>query len=193
VGVTVCGGGALIANIKSNLNLPEVTSTAAGNQKRALIAYATKAGSTADTSARMAEILKKKNLAVDVLPVGKVTDLSPYDTVILGSAIRMGNVLPEVKTFVEINQAALRQKYFGLFIHCLTLSEMNEANVKKVSAYLDPIRALVQPNSEGLFAGVMNPDTLTLMDRTIAITLMKSLVGDFRDWDQINAWTEKLV
>jgi len=193
VGVTVCGGGALIANIKPKIDLPQVTSPDSGSGKRVLIAYATKAGSTAETAARMAETLTKKGLSVDVLPVDRVNDISPYETVIAGSAIRMGNVLPEFKTFIEANKAALEKKTFGLFIMCLTLKETDEASRKKADAFLDPIRAIIKPNSEGQFAGVMNPDNLTLMDRTIAVTMMKSPVGDFRDWNQIDGWVEALA
>lgn len=193
VGVTVCGGGAIVANIKPKIDLPQTTSTSTENKKRVLIAYATKAGSTAETAARMGETLTKKGLSIDVLPVSQVKDITPYETVVVGSAIRMGSVLPEVKTFIETNQAALSQKTYGLFILCLTLSTKDDASRQKTAAFLDPIRTIVTPASEGLFAGVMNPDKLTLLDRTIAVTMMKSPVGDFRDWDGINSWIEKLV
>jgi menaquinone-dependent protoporphyrinogen oxidase len=135
----------------------------------------------------MGEIAARNNLAVEVLPVEKVTDLGPYRTVILGSAIRTGNLLPEVMTFIEKNQAALQQKAFSVFIVCMTLQEDTQENRQKVSAYLDPVRALVKPASEGLFAGVMNPSKLKLLERLI-ILAMKTPSGDFRKWDQINAW-----
>jgi menaquinone-dependent protoporphyrinogen oxidase len=193
VGVTVCGGGAIIANIKPKIDLPQTKSTSTENKKRVLIAYATKAGSTAETAARMGETLTKKGLSVDVLPVSQVKDITQYETVVVGSAIRMGSVLPEAKIFIETNRAALSQKTFGLFILCLTLSEKDDTSRQKATAFLDPIRTIVEPSSEGLFAGVMNPDKLTLLDRTIVVTMMKSPVGDFRDWDEINSWIEKLA
>ena len=43
------------------------------------------------------------------------------NSVVLGSAIRTGQALPEVMTFIEKNQAALQQKPFSIFILCMTL------------------------------------------------------------------------
>ena len=66
-----------------------------------------------------------------------------------------------------------------------------EENRKTVSAYLEPLRALVKPASEGLFAGVMDMKKLPLFERLI-IKMMKAPEGDFRDWTQISAWAESV-
>ena len=158
---------------------------------RILIAYASKAGSTAEVAVRLGEDLAKQNASIDVLPISKVADLSPYQTVIFGSAIRVGKILPEAMAFIEKNQTALQQKPFHLFILCMTLEKDTEENRKTVSAYLDPVRALVKPASEGLFAGVMNLARLPFIER-VMITLMKAPTGDFRRWDQIQAWGQNL-
>jgi menaquinone-dependent protoporphyrinogen oxidase len=157
--------------------------------QRTLVTYASKAGSTAEVAARIGETLAKRGSAVDVLPIGKVSDLTPYGTVVVGSAIRMGRVLPEVKSFIEKNQAALQKKSFSTFVVCLTLKDDTAENRTAVAAYLDPVRALVKPASEGLFAGVMNPNKIGLLDRLIMMA-MKSPEGDYRKWDQITAWAE---
>lgn len=187
VGVTLCGGTALANTYQPKINMPSSSFGEQGADNRVLIAYGTKAGSTAEIAMHMGEIAAKNRLAVDVLPVEKVTDLSPYRTVILGSAIRTGNLLPEVMTFIEKNQAALQQKAFSVFIVCMTLQEDTEENRKKVSAYLDPVRALVKPASEGIFAGVMDPSKLKILERLI-ILAMGAPSGDFRKWDQVSAW-----
>ncbi|NLG98187.1 MAG: flavodoxin [Chloroflexi bacterium] len=158
---------------------------------RILVAYASKAGSTAEIAKKIAQTLSERNVPVDVLPAGKVNDLSPYSAVVLGSAIRMGAVLPEAVKFIEKNQAALQQKPFSMFIACMTLHEDNEENRKTVSAYLAPVRALVKPDSEGLFAGVIDPSKVGLLER-MAIKLVKSPLGDFRKWDEISAWAESI-
>jgi len=157
--------------------------------KKILITYASKAGSTAETAARMGEMLAGQNAQVDVLPVEKVGDLSAYHAVLLGSAIRMGQLLPEVVKFVEANQAALQQKAFNVFFLCMTLEKDTPENRQTVSAYLEPVRALVKPASEGMFAGVMEPKKLSLLERMM-MKAMKTPVGDFRNWEQINAWAQ---
>ncbi len=188
-GVTVCGGGALAATYQPRIDLPSTTyGNLALSMKSTLIAYASKAGSTAEVALRMGEILSKQNRVVDVRPVTSVTDLSPYGAVILGSAIRVGSLLPEAMTFLQKNQAALSQMPFSVFILCMTLEKDTEENRKTVSAYLDPVRALVKPAGEGLFAGVMDPRKLRLFER-LMIMAMKVPSGDYRRWDQIEAWT----
>jgi menaquinone-dependent protoporphyrinogen oxidase len=191
VGLAVCGGGALALTYPPKIDLPETTYGETTMQNRVLVAYGTKAGSTAEVAARIGQALSQKNAAVDVLPVKQVKDLSAYTTVVLGSAIRMGSVLPEVKNFIEKNQAVLSQKSFSLFIVCMTLSEETEAKRAEASGYLEPIRALVKPASEGLFAGVMDGSRLPLFERLI-MKAMKTPAGDYRNWEQINAWTASL-
>ena len=85
----------------------------------------------------------------------------------------------------------MQQKLFSLFILCMTLHKDTAENRKQVSAYLDPVRAVARPASEGLFAGVMDPSKLKLYERLIVMA-MKVPNGDYRNWDQIGAWTESL-
>jgi menaquinone-dependent protoporphyrinogen oxidase len=188
VGVTLCGGGALAAAYQPAIDWPIVTYGDQGASRRILIAYASKAGSTAETAARLGQSLSK--LAVDVRPAATVTDLAPYQTVLLGSAIRMGQLLPEAMTFIKQHQAVLQQKSFSVFILCLTLKDNTAAARQTVSAYLDPVRALVKPASEGLFAGVMHLNKLKLFERLIMLAMQTS-EGDYRQWDAINAWGEQ--
>jgi menaquinone-dependent protoporphyrinogen oxidase len=191
LGITVCGGGAL-ASIPPKVEMQSISYGEKTMDKKILITYASKAGSTAETAARMGEMLAKQNAQVDVLPVEKVGDLSAYQAVVLGSAIRMSQLLPEVVKFVEANQAILQQKSFNVFFLCMTLEKDTPENRQTVSAYLEPVRALVKPANEGMFAGVMDPKKLSLVERLL-MKAMKSPVGDYRNWDQINAWAQSVA
>jgi len=192
IGITVTGGGALALNYQPKIDFPEMIIGENSMDKRILVAYASKAGSTAEIAARVGETLSQRNRSVDVLPVAKVKDISSYDAVIVGSAIRMGSVLPEVKSFVEKNQTELNQKSFNMFVACMTLNDDTEANRETVSAYLDPIRAIVSPASEGLFAGVIDSSKLSLLDRLI-VKAIKPPIGDFRKWNQIQNWAANIA
>jgi menaquinone-dependent protoporphyrinogen oxidase len=191
LGITVCGGGTL-ASIPPKIEMQSASYGEKTMDKKILITYASKAGSTAETAARMGEMLAKQNAQVDVLPVEKVGDLSAYQAVVLGSAIRMSQLLPEVVKFVEANQATLQQKSFNVFFLCMTLEKDTPENRQTVSAYLEPVRALVKPANEGMFAGVMDPKKLSLVERLL-MKAMKTPVGDYRNWDQINAWTQSVA
>jgi menaquinone-dependent protoporphyrinogen oxidase len=189
IGVTLCGGTALAATYQPKIELPSRTYGEKTMDKRILIGYASKAGSTAEVAERMGQILAKRGVQADVMPVGKVKDLSGYQGVVVGSAIRMGKLLPEALNFIEKNQAFLGQKTFSMFVVCMTLEKDTPENRTTVSAYLDPARVLVKPASEGFFAGVMNPNKVGLLDRAI-IAMLNTPVGDFRKWDQIEAWAQ---
>jgi menaquinone-dependent protoporphyrinogen oxidase len=191
--VVALGGGVAVANsYQPEIELPNTTYGDASAKNRILIAYATKAGSTADSAARMGEILSKKGHLVDVKPINAITGIDSYQAVVLGSAIRRGSVLRESLTFLENNQVVLKQLPFSFFIHCMTLTTDNDAKRAEASSYLDPVRAIVKPVSEGLFAGAMVPEKLKLLDRVLTVDLMKLPVGDFRNWGQINAWIENI-
>lgn len=68
-----------------------------------LVNYATRAGSTAEIAAAIAETLSARGYAVDVKLVKEKPVLDGYIAVVPGSAIRMGNWLPEAVDVVKAN------------------------------------------------------------------------------------------
>jgi menaquinone-dependent protoporphyrinogen oxidase len=58
--------------------------------RQVLVTYATKYGAAAAIAEKIGEILRQEGLYTDVLPVKRVTDLTPYTAVILGSAVYVG-------------------------------------------------------------------------------------------------------
>ena len=153
-----------------------------------LVAYATKAGSTAEVAAEIGRVVESKSgCKVDVHPVGKLKEVGGYDAAIIGSAIRAGKWLPEATKFVEKHRDALSQVPVAFFTVCLTLSEDTEENRRTVAAYLDPVREMVQPVDVGLSAGMMDYSKLSFLLR-LMMKKMGSPEGDFRDWEAIRAW-----
>src|SRR5258706_2356560 len=67
-----------------------------------LVTYATRAGSTFEVAVLVAEVLRTAGATVDVKYVRAVHELESYDAVVIGSAIRMGQWLPEA---VEVGKA----------------------------------------------------------------------------------------
>lgn len=192
-GIVLCGGGAFAATYRPPVPLP-TTSYGENNMsnQHILIAYASKAGSTAEVAQRIGKVLADGGQRVDVQPAAKVKDLSAYSAVVVGSAIRAGHLLPEAMKFIETHRQELAQKPFSAFIVCLTLKDDTPENRKTVSAYLDPLRAVLPPAHEGMFAGVMDPSRLTFIERTL-MKMMKAPSGDFRRWDEIESWAAALA
>ncbi len=191
-GVMVCGGSALLATYKPELEEPTNFFGESVMDNKILVAYASKAGSTVEIANHVAKKIAENGRTVDVLPVNKVEDLTAYQAIILGSAIRIGAVLPEISKFVETNKEILQTKSLSIFVVCMTLKDDTEENRKTVSDYLEPIRNVVHPASEGQFAGVMDLTKLNLIER-LMMKSMKTPQGDFRDWDQIDQWAKKAI
>ena len=68
--------------------------------RRTLVAYASRAGSTAEVAEAIGRTLAEDGAQVDVRLVKEVADLSPYRAVVAGSAIQGGKWLPEAMQFV---------------------------------------------------------------------------------------------
>jgi menaquinone-dependent protoporphyrinogen oxidase len=163
-----------------------------GNKGRVLITYATRAGSTIEVADTIAFAIAKQGYLVDVMHIENVQSISNYSAVVIGSAIRMGNVTPEVRKFVEIHTIELQAIPTAYFITCLTLKDDTPENREAVKAYLAPLHEIVEPFAEGYFAGKMDYSKLKPFSRFMAKRVVKAPEGDFRDWAEIRNWGSEL-
>ena len=161
-------------------------------RRKVLVAYGTRAGSTAGVAERVAEVLNRNGFAAQAIDVREVKDAAPYDAVVLGSSIRAGKLMPEVLKFLDKNKAKLEAKPFAAFVVCLAMKDGDEKGRATAGPYLDPVRERVKPLSEGLFAGAYDPEKLGFAVRQV-MKMIKAPPGDFRKWDDIEAWTASLV
>jgi menaquinone-dependent protoporphyrinogen oxidase len=128
--------------------------------------------------------------AVDVRLVKDTNDLSPYQGVIVGSAIRMGKWLPEAVEFVKTYQDSLSRLPVAYFAVCLTMKDDTVENRRKALGYLDPIRKQfpkVKPADIGLFAGAVDYKKLSFASSLI-LKVKGAPEGDFRNWEAIRIW-----
>lgn len=162
-----------------------------------LVTYASRTGSTAEVAQTIGKTLSEGGAQVDVIAMSDVRDLSPYGAVVAGSAIRGSKWLPEAVQFIQAHRAALTQKRFAMFTVCITMTMKNAENYRSaVLGWVAPVRAMVRPLSEGLFAGKLdfgkmpfNKDTL-LFRLSVAFGVFPR--GDHRDWNAIRSWAESL-
>jgi menaquinone-dependent protoporphyrinogen oxidase len=73
-------------------------------ESQVLVAYATKHGATAEIAERIGQVLREADLQADVLPAERVSDLTPYRAVVLGSAVYAGQWREEAATLLETNR-----------------------------------------------------------------------------------------
>ncbi len=194
VGATVvaCSGITAAGFYKPVVKFPTVIGAGDTNQK-VLVAFASLYGSTAEVAQEMAKVLSDKGETVDLMQAKDVTDLSTYKTVVLGSAIRMSKWMPTATEFVSRFQAELATKSTAFFTVCLTLRDDTQENREKVSAYIEPVRALHQPGKEGFFAGKLNYQSLSIAEGLLMKGMIKAPEGDFRNWDLIRAWAGEVT
>lgn len=157
-----------------------------------LVAYATRAGSTAEVADVIGKKLAQSGVAVDVKPLRNVQTLNGYQAVVLGSAIRRGAVLPELTDFVKTYKDELSKIPTAYFIVCMIVREDIEKNRKTAASYLDPLRAEVVPVDTGIFAGKLDYSKLGFIDAIIIKYFIGTPEGDLRDWQKINNWAENL-
>lgn len=162
-----------------------------------LVTYATCTGATRGVADAIGRTLAEGGADVDVLPMQAVTDLSPYCAVVAGSAIQNKQWLSEAMQFVRAHRAELARKPFAAFLVCMTLAMRNGERYRpSVAEFLAPVRALVKPVSEGLFAGALDIAKVpTLRDRLmfrLSVWFGVWSEGDHRDWNAIRAWAEGL-
>jgi menaquinone-dependent protoporphyrinogen oxidase len=164
---------------------------------RILVTYASRAGSTAEVAEAIGEVLARNGMTVDVFPMQDVTDLSIYRAVVAGSAIRKSEWLPEAVRFVQTHRSELAGKPFATFTVCITLAMANSDRYRQaVREWTLPVRALVKPRSEGLFAGKLDfhklPVTLDTLKLRLTVALGIFPKEDRRDWSAVRAWAESL-
>lgn len=164
--------------------------------KRILVTYASRTGSTAGVAELIGKTLAERGVEVDVQRMQDVKDLTLYDAVVAGSAIQAKQWLPEAMTFLRTHRATLAQKPFASFLVCMTLAMKKGDYRSAVAEWLQPVRALVQPVSEGLFAGALDiskiPSLGTRLQFRISVAMGVWSEGDHRDWNAIRSWANAL-
>jgi menaquinone-dependent protoporphyrinogen oxidase len=176
---------------------------------RALVAYGTRWGSTADVARELASVIRKKGHQVDLLDLGKndPADLEPYDMVVIGSGIAYGSWSKGAVRFLERNGKTLSGKRLAMFACCGDLLFDPSKADEHESKYLRDVALKhgLEPFSLGLFGGVIDFARYSFLVKGI---LSMRNAGkkdmqergidtdqpyDFRDWDRIRTWGDGLL
>ena len=165
--------------------------------EKILVTYASRTGSTAGVAETIGETLMGNGVQVDIVPMDDVNDFTPYRAVVAGSAIQNRQWLPEAVQFMRTHQAALKQKPVAMFTVCITLAMKDGEKYRPdVADWVAPVRSLVQPVSEDIFAGVLDigkiPSFGDRLKFRISVMFGVWSEGDHRDWDAIREWANGL-
>jgi menaquinone-dependent protoporphyrinogen oxidase len=161
-----------------------------------LVGYASAHGSTAEVAGRIAAVLERHGLAVNVLPVPQVKGLAGYGGVVLGSAIHNQAWLQEALDFVNHHEAELKARPVWLFSVGMSAGLprwiRGVARTEQSRRLAGALRDAVRPRGHLLLSGVASPGQFPRR----AATLFRAAggrFGDYRDWAEIEAWAKGIA
>jgi len=161
--------------------------------KKILVVYGSKRGSTAEIAEKIGEILKQKGLQVDVLDAGTVYDLTPYSKIILGSSVYIGLWHKKIVRFLKTNIESLEKIPVWIFI-CGPTGPGNPIDQMDGRLYpksLYPVIERIHPRDITCFGGKLELKKLNPFEKWI-INKVKAPEGDFRDWQAIASWADTI-
>lgn len=162
--------------------------------ERILVAYASKHGSTAAVAAKIAAVLEQAGFNSQLRIVDRVEAVDDYDAVVLGSAVYAGQWLREAARFLEQNQDALARVPVWLFSSGPT-GEGDPVELLKGWRFpeaLQPIADAFGPEDMAVFGGALELDRLNIAEKMI-VKGVKAPLGDFRDWEAVEAWAKSIA
>ena len=167
-----------------------------------LVAYASKHGSTKGIAEFIGQKLRDKAVEVDVSDVKGVHDPEKYGAFVIGSALYMGHWMKEAKQFITKNTLILSTRPVWLFSSGPTGKEHTDSKGRdlldpNVSGPIDfdKLKRGLQVIDHRIFYGAFEPKDLDFFSRQFfksSAVRNTSPIGDFRDWREIEAWTESI-
>lgn len=162
--------------------------------KKILVTYDSKYGATAEIADRISTQIKQTEFDVDVLSVKKIDDIEAYNSIIIGSAVYIGQWRKAIKTFIKTEEKALSEKNVWFFSSGPT-GEGEPTELTKGWKYpesLQPFFDKIKPVDIALFHGEVKLSRLNFIERFMA-KKVESPIGDYRDWDAIEKWASTIV
>ncbi|MGW7681611.1 flavodoxin domain-containing protein [Kribbella sp. NPDC054772] len=153
--------------------------------EKVLVSYATSMGATASIAAAIGARLRASGVEVDVREVGAVQAVTPYDAVLLGSAIYEGQWRPEAVRFLRQHEVQLRSRPVWLFQSGpIGVDRQEEQPVPPDVAHLVQ---LVHAPPVKTFAGDLQDDAVARHPE------LEGLAEDARDWEEIREWADHIA
>ncbi|MFB0563292.1 MAG: flavodoxin domain-containing protein [Candidatus Lokiarchaeia archaeon] len=184
--------------------------------KKVLIAYGTRYGSTEEVSQEIAKMLENKGMEVQLLDLKKTKSknwpsIESFDGILVGSSIKIMKWMKEPQAFLKKYKEELqkKEKVLGIFISSGTAAvpekreyartEWIEKVMNKMGVEADIYDAFggVFDFSESSRMGGIEKRMLRMavkdMSKDLGIELDKNGRNDLRDWEQIRSFTEKFA
>jgi menaquinone-dependent protoporphyrinogen oxidase len=155
-----------------------------------LVAVASRHGSTREIASAIAGELEAAGHRVTTREIAEAVDVSGYDAVVLGSAVYIGNWMPEARQFIDGHHEELALIPVWLFSSGPIGVEnpKPEGDPNLVPEFIEKTGA----REHRIFTGKLDPKVLGLGERLIT-RIFGAPAGDFRDWEDIRAWAREIA
>jgi menaquinone-dependent protoporphyrinogen oxidase len=161
---------------------------------KALVAYATKYGATAEIAEKIGEVLRADGISADVSPVTGVKDLSSYGAVVLGSAVYIGRWRKEAARFLKAKVKQLAERAVWIFSSGPT-GKGDPVDLMEGWCFpkgLQPVIDRIHPRDIVVFHGAIDPDKMKGLEKWM-IKKVGAAVEDSRDWEAITSWAKGIA
>ncbi len=154
---------------------------------KALVAYASMHGATAEIAQAIGEELRQTGVETEVRAVDDVRDIRAFDAVVLGSGVYNGKWRKEALRFGERHAVELRTRRVWFFESGPTDTSADEGRAvpTKGSAQL---ASEVGAQQHVIFGGQFGPEDVGGFTGRLIAMGGESAYGDFRNFDRIRAW-----
>lgn len=168
-----------------------------------LIAYSSRYGSTKEIAEHLGVKLGEEGHIVDVVNASNSPEVDDYSLIIVGSGIQAGAWHKDAKNFLKKNSEKFKSKKIALFVSCGDVLEPEKRDASYKKYLLDQAEAFeLKPVAFGFFGGKFDFTGSNNFFYNIFMRLAKSEfekkgiktegIYDFRNWDEIDRWTEEL-
>ena len=162
-------------------------------ERKVLVAYATKAGSTRELALAVAEELRRRGLMADAEPVGAARALDEYGAVIVCAALYVGRLHKDARRFLADRRETLAKLPVALFVP----GPVHTVEKEFVDARRQLDKELsnfpwFKPIAIHVVGGLFDPAKLGFPFRYIP-AMKKMPASDARNWEAVRAQAGELA
>ena len=155
---------------------------------KVLVAVGSKYGSSRAVAKAIATTLEDQGFEVDFQDAADVRSVTPFDAVILGSAVYGGLWRRDASALAKEHREALLTREVWTF--SVGMENVVVEGQPKDEEY--SIADAITAREHKRFAGALDPEKLNIGERAL-IRALDPPLGEFRDFDQVTSWAQDVA
>ena len=161
---------------------------------RVLVTYASKNGSTAEIAEAIADEFLALGVDTELAEVTTVRELSPYSTVVLGSAVYMAHWRPEARRFLKRHRKELSERDVWLFSSGPVGEQKPGEDPERwtVPKFVREMAPKIGAREHVVFGGRVPAEPSNFIERALVRETPEEL-SDLRDWHEIRHWAHGIA